>query len=162
MTDSQRAMIKVILLGGLVAGTVDIFAAALINLLSPLLIMRFIAAGLLGPGVIKGGLDISFIGLLLQWLMGIIIAAIYVLASRRLAWMRRDWRATGIAYGIPVYFVMTYVVVPLSALHHVTPFNLKGFLLNMAAMMLFGLIIAYATSRFVATPARTVKAGSSA
>lgn len=147
MTQNQRAMIKAILLGGLVGGTVDIFSASLISFLSPLLIMRFIAAGLLGPGVIKGGLDISLIGLVLQWLMGLIIAAIYVLASRSLTWMHRDWRLTGIAYGVPVYFVMTYVVVPLSALHHWTPFDLKGFLLNMAAMMLFGLIIAYATHR---------------
>jgi hypothetical protein len=148
MTDNQRAMMKAILWGGLVGGTVDIFSASLITLLSPLLIMRFIAGGLLGPGVIKGGLDISFVGLLLQWLMGLIIAAIYVFASRRLAWMHRDWRVTGVAYGVPVYFVMTYVVVPLSALHHWTAFDLKGFLLNMAAMMLFGLIIAYATQRF--------------
>ena len=156
MTDDQRAMMKAILWGGLVGGTIDIFSASLISLLSPLLIMRFIAAGLLGPQVIKGGLDISLMGLVLQWLMGLIIAAIYVLASRHLAWMRRDWRVTGVAYGVPVYFVMTYVVVPLSALHHWTPFNLKGFLLNMAAMMLFGLIIAYATQRFVPSrPAAT-------
>jgi hypothetical protein len=153
MTDNQRAMMKAILWGGLVGSTIDIFSAALITLLSPLLIMRFIAGGLLGPGVIKGGLDISLVGLLLQWLMGLIIAAIYVLASRRLAWMHRDWRVTGVAYGVPVYFVMTYVVVPLSALHHWTAFDLKGFLLNMAAMMLFGLIIAYATQRFA--PARS-------
>jgi len=158
MTQDQRAMIKAILWGGLVGGTIDIFSASLISLLSPLLIMRFIAAGLLGPDVIKGGLDISFIGLLLQWLMGLIIAAIYVLAATRLAWMHRDWRVTGVAYGVPVYFVMTYVVLPLSALHHWTPFNLKGFLLNMAAMMLFGLIIAYANSRLVAGPVRTAKA----
>lgn len=157
MTGNQRAMIKAILVGGLVGGTIDIFSASLITLLSPLLIMRFIAGGLLGPEVIKGGLDISFIGLLLQWLMGIIIAAIYVLASRRLAWMHRDWRVTGVAYGVPVYFVMTYVVVPLSALHHWTAFDLKGFLLNLAAMMLFGLIIAYATQRFTAAPATNAK-----
>lgn len=154
MTESQRAMSKAILWGGLVGGTIDIFSASLISLLSPLLIMRFIAAGLLGPGVIKGGIDISAIGLVLQWLMCLIIAAIYVLASRRLAWMHRDWRVTGVAYGVPVYFVMTYVVVPLSALHHWTPFALKGFLLNMAAMMLFGLIIAYFTRRFVTPPAK--------
>ena len=157
MTESQRAMIRAILWGGLVAGTVDIFAASLISLLSPLLIMRFIAAGLLGPQVIKGGLDISAIGMLLQWLMGIIIATLYVVAAKRLSWMHRDWRITGLAYGFVVYFVMTYVVVPLSALHHVAAFNLKGFLLNMAAMLVFGLIIAYATSRFVTAPAKTAR-----
>jgi uncharacterized membrane protein YagU involved in acid resistance len=130
-----------------VAGTVDIFAASLITLLSPLLIMRFIAAGLLGREVIQGGFDISFIGLLLQWLMGLIIATIYVLAARRLAWMERDWRLTGLAYGVVVYFVMNYVVLPLSALHRVPPFEWKGFILNMMAMLVFGLIIAWFTHR---------------
>jgi hypothetical protein len=155
MTDSQRTMLKAILWGGLVAGTVDIFAASLISMLSPLLIMRFIAAGLLGPGVIKGGLDISLIGMLLQWLMGLIIATIYVVAARRMAWMHRDWRLTGLAYGVVVYFVMTYAVLPLSALHHWTAFDLKGFLLNLAAMLVFGLIVAYAASRWVTAPAKT-------
>ena len=162
MTDSQRAILKAILVGGLVAGTVDIFAAALITALSPLLIMRFIAAGLLGREVIKGGLDISFIGLLLQWLMGLIIATLYVAASTRLAWMHRDWRVTGLAYGFVVYFVMNYVVLPLSALHRVPPFDPMSFILNMAAMLVFGLIIAYATSRFMAAPVRTARNSSSA
>jgi hypothetical protein len=148
MNATQRADLQAILSGGLVAGTVDIFAASLINLVSPLLIMRVIAAGLLGREVIKdGGLDISFAGLLLQWLMGIIIAAIYVLAARRLAWMHRDWRVTGLAYGVVVYFVMTYVVLPLSALHRVPPFEWQGFILNMMAMLVFGLIIAFFTQR---------------
>ncbi len=143
MNDTQRADLKAILWGGLVAGTVDIFAASLITLLSPLLILRFIAAGLLGREVIQGGLDISFVGLLLQWLMGLIIATIYVLAARRLAWMNRDWRLTGLAYGVVVYFVMNYVVLALSALHRVPPFEWKGFILNMGAMLVFGLIVAY-------------------
>ena len=147
MNANQRADLQAILWGGLVAGTVDIFAASLITLLSPLLIMRFIAAGLLGREVIQGGFDISFIGLLLQWLMGLIIATIYVLAARRLAWMERDWRLTGLAYGVVVYFVMNYVVLPLSALHRVPPFEWKGFILNMMAMLVFGLIIAWFTHR---------------
>lgn len=149
MNADHRATLNAILLGGLIAGTVDIFAASLISLLSPLLIMRFIAAGLLGPGVIKGGLDISLIGLLLQWLMGLIIATIYVVVAGRLAWMRRDWRLSGLAYGVVVYFVMTYVVLPLSALHHWTPFELKGFLLNMVAMLVFGLIVAWFARRYL-------------
>ena len=149
MNNKLSPTLTAILTGGLVAGTVDIFAASLISLLSPLLIMRFIAAGLLGREVIQGGLDISVIGLLLQWLMGIIIAAIYVLAARRLPWMQRDWRVTGLAYGVVVYFVMSYVVLPLSALHRVPPFEWKGFILNMCAMLLFGLIIAFFARRIM-------------
>jgi|SRR5882724_5746645 len=149
MNDMQRTAFKAILWGGLVAGTIDIFAASLISQLSPLLIMRFIAAGLLGRDVIKGGLDISLIGLLLQWLMGLIIATFYVLAARHLTWMNRDWRLTGLAYGVVVFFMMNYVVLPLSALHRVPPFEWQGFIENMLAMLVFGLIVAGFTARYL-------------
>jgi ABC-type transport system involved in cytochrome c biogenesis permease component len=45
--------------------------------------------------------------------MSIVIAAIYGLASLCLS--MRMWIATGLTYGVCVFVVMTYVVVPLSA-----------------------------------------------
>jgi hypothetical protein len=59
----------------------------------------------------------------------------------------RRWIAAGIAYGIGVYFVMTFVVVPLSRAKsgHVT---LQSFVLNLAAMILFGLIVSFIAQRY--------------
>jgi hypothetical protein len=145
-------VLAAVLYGGLIAGSVDIFAASLINLIDPLVILRFIAGGLLGKPAFSGGLPVSLLGLLLQWLMGILIAAIYVFWALRLKWMNRDWRASGIAYGVVVYFVMTYVVVPLSALPHrdpPPPFDWMKFGENLLAMILFGLIVAFFARRFL-------------
>ena len=135
------------LVGGLVAGTIDIGAASLISGASPLLISRFIAGGLLARDAIKGGPEMIALGVVLQWAMSIVIAGIYVFAATRLDALRRQWLLWGILYGIPVYFVMTYVVVPLSAWHRVAPFTLYGFAANMAAMMLFGAIVSFFASR---------------
>lgn len=136
-----------ILLAGVVAGTVDIGAASLISGYDPLFISRFIAGGLLGKASLSGGVQTAALGVVLQWAMSIVIAAIYVLAGRALPVLRSQWPVMGILYGVPVYFVMTYVVVPLSAWHRAPHFALVPFLENLAAMMVFGVIVAFFASR---------------
>ena len=144
---------QAILWGGFVAGTVDIGAACLINWLSPVVILHAIASGLLGKPSFSGGLPSAVLGLLLQWFMGLLIAAVYVLAARRLAWMQRDWRAAGAVYGVVIYFVMNDVVVPLSNAwpgHDFSkPIDWAKFGENMLAMLLFGLLIAFFAHRFL-------------
>jgi hypothetical protein len=155
MQNAHRSMLVAILCGGLVASTLDIGAASLINLLNPVVILHAIASGLLGKPSFYGGLPTAVLGLLLQWFMGLLIAAIYVVAARRLAWMHRDWRATGVAYGVAVYFVMNDVVVPLSnawpGRDFSKPIDWAKFGENMLAMMLFGLIVAFFARRFLAS-----------
>jgi hypothetical protein len=139
----RRSELTAVLLGGVVAGTIDIGAAALINLISPVRIMQFIAGGLLGKAALSGGVPVALLGLVLQWLMSMIIAAVYVFAASWLPVLGRRWIAFGLAYGVVVFFVMNYVVVPLSAWArwpHFTPYT---FAANMAAMLLFGLIVAF-------------------
>jgi len=144
---SRISYLQAMLLGGLVAGTVDIGAASLINGRSPVFIGQIIAGGLLGKASLDGGMRTAALGVALQWAMSIIIAALYVLASTRIDALRRSWLLFGILYGIPVYFVMEYVVVPLSAWHRVPKFALLPFAENMLAMMVFGVIVAWFASR---------------
>jgi hypothetical protein len=139
----RRSDLTAILLGGFVAGTVDVGAAALINLLSPIRILQFIAGGLLGKAALSGGIPVALLGLVLQWLMAMIIAAVYVLAASWLPVLGRRWIAFGLAYGVVVFFVMNYVVVPLSAWARWPHFTPYSFTANMAAMLLFGLIVAF-------------------
>ena len=139
----SRGALGGILLGGIVAGTIDIGAACLITGRSVVFILHTIAGGLLAKAAYSGGTRTALLGLALQELMGVIIAAIYVAASRMMPLLRRRWIAGGLAYGVVIFFVMNYVVVPLSAWKHVPHFTAAKFLANMAAMLLFGLIVAY-------------------
>lgn len=134
-----------ILVGGWIAGTLDIGAAALINHISPLIILRFIAAGVLGLQSLKMGLTSSALGLILQWAMSILIAAICLLVTQPIAGMRRHWIPLGLAYGVATFFIMNYVVVPLSAIGHGPKFTPEHFAENLLAMLVFGLIIAFST-----------------
>lgn len=135
-----------IVAGGLIASTADVGAASLINWLSPVVILHAIASGVLGKAAFAGGAAAAVLGLVLQWLMGLLIAAIFVLAASGFAWLWRRWVFAGIAYGVAIFFVMNYVVVPLSAVpfpaHH---FGVRTFIENLLAMFLFGLIIACCT-----------------
>jgi hypothetical protein len=134
-----------VVLGGAVAGLVDLGAASAINgFIDPLRVARFIAAGLFGLKTAKAmGMQSALIGVALQVGMGILIAGVYAVGARVLPALRRHWLPAGLAFGVGVFVVMNYVVVPLSALHSTPAFTATSFALNMAAMLVFGTIVAW-------------------
>jgi uncharacterized membrane protein YagU involved in acid resistance len=144
MSLHNRQYVRDIAVGGLLAGTIDIAAACLINGLSPIVILHAIASGILGSASFRSGTSSAVLGLILQWLMSLIIAAVFVIGATWFPLLRRRWMAAGLVYGIVIFFVMNYVVVPLSAVGHRFSFTPVKFLENMLAMLLFGIIIAYA------------------
>jgi hypothetical protein len=137
----MASILKTSLYAGLIAGTLDIGAACTINAVMPAPVLRFIASGLLGTPLPHEPW-VYCLGMILQWLMSIVIAAIFVSAAVRIPILLRQWIAAGIAYGIVVYVVMTFVVVPLSRAKggHLT---LASVIENLLAMIVFGLIVAY-------------------
>jgi hypothetical protein len=139
----SRGRLGGIVLGGIVAATIDIGAACLITGRSVMYILHAIAGGLLAKAAHSGGMRTALLGLALQLLMGVIIAAIYAAGARMMPVLSRRWIAGGLAYGVIIFFVMNYVVVPLSAWKSVPHFTVPKFLANMAAMLLFGLIVAF-------------------
>jgi uncharacterized membrane protein YagU involved in acid resistance len=147
MQQNNREVLSAIFLGGVIAATIDIGAASLITGRSPTFIMQAIAGGLLGKATFDGGIGTMILGTVLQELMGILIATIYVVLSKTVSRLLRRWILSGLAYGVIIFFVMNYVVVPLSALKSTPHFTPVKFAANMAAMLLFGLIVAFFARR---------------
>lgn len=141
--DRTNGTIRAAIIAGLVAGIIDIGAAALINHVGPALILQAIASGVIGIKSYAGGAATILLGLALQLAMSIVIAGIYALAATRLAWLRSRAVLAGLAFGVGVFVVMNMVVVPLSAFGpkpaHVT---LMFLALNLLAMLGFGVIVA--------------------
>ncbi len=107
------------LAGGLLAGTFDIAYAiaywALRAEVPPMRILQSVAAGALGRASYEGGWPTAALGLALHFVIALSMAAAYFLAAQRIpALVERPWR-WGVAYGLLLYAVMNYVVVPLSA-----------------------------------------------
>jgi hypothetical protein len=145
MPRSRHPVLAAILWGGFIAGTLDIGAASLISGYNPIIILKYVAGGLLGKSSLAGGYAEASLGMLLQWAMSLVIAAIFVLIVGRRAAASRQWPVWGVAYGAVVFAVMNYAVVPLSALHAKPHFSTFSFVGNLAAMLLFGWIIALFT-----------------
>src|ERR1700729_1929047 len=128
-------------IAGFVAGTLDILQACILFGWD---IPKVIAAGLLGPGVIaSGGAGIYLLGLVLHYFIACSAAGIFYGVSRRLRFMTEHWIVCGLFFGMAVELTMSYIVLPLSALHVRGPFELKDILLGIGVhMVVVGLPIA--------------------
>lgn len=147
MNARSRGFVVAALAGGIIAGTIDIAAACLINGRSVPSILHSIAGGLLGEQSFAGGMRTAILGALLQEAMGIVIATVFVSATRVLPALQSYWIRAGLVYGVIIFFVMNYVVVPLSAWHALRHFSVRDFVANLLAMLLFGVIVAYFAHR---------------
>jgi hypothetical protein len=133
----------------LVAGVLDMIFAVVYYHASLFNITRHIAGGLIGKETaFAGGWGIAALGLLLHFVVATGAAAVFVAASGKLHWLVRAAIPCGLGYGIVVYFVMNWVVVPLSAItvskYPPTP-DWKAIL---GHMLLVGLPIALANRAF--------------
>src|SRR3569833_289608 len=144
-------VLKSLVYGGLIAGTVDIGAATLINMVNPLVILQAIASGLLGRPAFQGGAGVMLLGLVLQWGMSILIAAFYSFGARQWPVLARRGVWWGTLYGVVVCIVMNYVVVPLSAASHKWTHPVSWYVENGLAMLVFGWIVAFTANRFLAS-----------
>jgi len=106
------------MVGGLVAATLDIVYACVFWAIeadvSPSRILQSVAAGLLGESSFRGGSGTAALGLLLHYLIAFVMALAYYTAARRWTLLRTHWLRAGAVYGLLLYIVMQYAVVPLS------------------------------------------------
>jgi len=116
VTPSKRDF-TAILVGGLIAATFDIVQVTIFYAFKGvdwIRIPQSVASGLLGKASYSGGMSTVALGYGLHYAISLVMAAVYVLAARRLdILVRRPW-LMGTLYGLGLYVVMTYVVVPLS------------------------------------------------
>jgi len=135
-----------ILAGGLVAGGLDLISAFLTFGAG---VPRAIAAGLLGRQAIHGSAAVYVPGIALQFFIAVTAAAIYYAASRRLYFLTEHFVVCGMFYGIAVFLVMNLIVLPLSALHAMGPFQLGALIQGLVVhMLIIGLPISFSVRRF--------------
>jgi hypothetical protein len=134
-----------IIVGGTVAGTFDLIAAFITyGPGSP----RAIAGGLLGRSAFQGGPGTYILGIFLHYFIAYGAATIYCLASRKLEFLYDHFFVCGLFYGIAIYLVMNLIVLPLSALHFMGPYQYRGLLQGILIhMFIIGLPISFALRR---------------
>jgi hypothetical protein len=136
---------RAILLGGLAAGVGDSILALVLYRVSLVRIYQSIASGLLGRAAYDGGVSTAALGLFLHFFIATKAAAVYVGASRYLPVLVRQAVPCGLAFGVAVYFFMKYVVLPLSAVPRLGPFEPAAMI---GHALLVGLPIAVLARRY--------------
>jgi hypothetical protein len=83
----------------------------------PARLLQGVAAGWLGPKSFDGGMATAALGLAFHFLIAFTAATVFYVASRQLTFMINRPVVSGVLYGIAVYLVMYWVVMPLSNFH---------------------------------------------
>jgi hypothetical protein len=132
-------------LGGLLIALGDAIFATFVwfSWTGPGLIRLFqtIAVGVLGKASYEGGVAVAVLGAGLHLFMATTFVAVYTLVSRRLPELLRRPFVHGPLYGVLLYVMMNFVVMPLSRVDaHPTLAHIDWIMLSIGAHMVFGVI----------------------
>jgi len=107
--------LRAIVTAGLVVGVLDISSALAIWWLRGIAVQRGlqgIAAGLLGTKSFEGGLATAGLGLAIHFFVAFVVVSIFYLASRKIQVLTKRPFLSGVSFGIGVYMVMYWIVLP--------------------------------------------------
>jgi hypothetical protein len=140
-----------IVAGGLTLATLDLIYAcsfwAWLRHVSPMRLLQFIASGALGKAAFEGGIGTALIGAGFHYAIAIVMVLVYFLVSRRYRVLVQHPVRYGLPYGLLLWGVMTYVVVPLSQAQTSAKPVMLAFVTNFLMHLLFGVICAWFSRR---------------
>jgi len=120
-----------ILYGTLTVGTLDALDAIVFFGLrsgaTPSRIFQSIAAGVYGRASYQMGIHSAGLGVILHYVIAFLIVSAFYVVSRYVPMLREQTLIAGVLYGVAVYFVMNYAVIPMSATSR-GPFALPVFI----------------------------------
>ena len=109
--------LRAILAAGLAVGVLDISSAFVIwwqRGVGARRGLQGIAAGLLGTHSYDGGLGTASLGLALHFFVAFVVVSVFYLASRKIEFLTIHPVVSGVLYGIGVYIVMYWFVLPMA------------------------------------------------
>jgi hypothetical protein len=152
MSADNPPLWKVIAGATLLVGTLDISDAFIFNHfrgLSPTRILQGIASGVLGRAAFSMGTRSALLGLFFHYFIAFSAATVFLLASRKLPFGRHPL-LYGTLFGVGLYIVMNYIVLPLSKIG-LRPTPPLAALINGVAALIFciGIPLAFIARRYV-------------
>lgn len=154
MMDGQNlkpSWFHTIVLGGLTVGVLDCTAAMLnagIRGVTPDRVWQYVASAVVGPDSFNRGASTIALGLFFHFCVAFGVAIAFYIDMRIFPSLIRWPLIVGPLYGIAVFFIMSYLVVPLTLVKQ-APFNWYGLISGLIIHMVFiGLPLALITKRF--------------
>jgi len=119
---NRNSLLRLSVIGGLIISTLHLvlqqwIVVVLIAKLAPsfTVVLQYVASGIMGDAAYAGGLGTFLLGLILEYLMCILIAGIFIFSADRISLLRKNVIVGSLLYGFGVFIVMNFVVQPLSA-----------------------------------------------
>jgi tetrahydromethanopterin S-methyltransferase subunit F len=110
--------------------------------------LQGVASGLIGrEAALNGGLATAGLGLAIHFFIAFVAATVFYLASRKLVFLTQNAVLAGLMYGVVVYGVMYWIVMPL-AYPVVHPSLSRDLTAVCVHMLLIGLPISLIVRRF--------------
>ena len=146
----SKSLISAIAWAGLLAGTLDIISAcgyfSIRTGQEPVIVLRFVASGVLGPKAMTGGWPTDLLGLFFHFVIALSWTTIFFLIYPKLP--TGNWVVYGLTYGVVVWLIMNLVVLPLSRIQP-RPFNWSSAIIGAIILMLMiGLPVSYLTRKY--------------
>lgn len=150
---SAAALAGKIICAGLFVGTLDILAALLKYYFTtgknPLFIFQYIASGILGNDAFSGGTGTILTGVLLHYTIALSFTLLFCFLYRTFRFCSRHKILTGILYGLFIWAVMSFIVVPFSHAPQ-GPFDTAAAVKELLILIfMIGLPLAFLTGRFI-------------
>jgi hypothetical protein len=136
----------------LIVGTFDISENLIFNIfrnVTPYMVFQYIASGLIGMRSFSAGVVSVALGAAIHYAIAFTWTLIYYASSRKLSVLVRLPVICGLLYGVFVYVVMTFAVLPLTSVPHSTKAITLAARVNAVAALMFciGLTIALLVRR---------------
>ena len=117
---TSNSLLRPIVIGGLTTGVLHLIIQ--VGIVFGLLLknpyissLQYVASGAIGNAAFTGGLATALLGLVLELLMTMIIAGIFILSFDRIPLLRSHVIPGSLLYGFGVFIVMNFIVLPVSA-----------------------------------------------
>ena len=114
-SSARSTAARTIITAWLIVGVLDISSAIVIWLTRGITVTRGlqgIAAGLLGKKSYEGGFATAALGLGIHFFIALAVVSIFYAASRKIFFLTQQAVISGVLYGIGVYLVMYWIVLP--------------------------------------------------
>jgi len=120
-------LFKVILLTGLLVGTLDMTSACINVYLSfgmhPVPLFKYIATAIHGKPAMAGGTAEAVLGIALHYAVAYTWTILFFMIYPKMSLMQKSKVATGIVYGLFMWVIMNLVIVPLTNVPKAKHFN---------------------------------------
>jgi hypothetical protein len=115
---AASTIIKATIIAGALDATAGVVVYWIFKGLNPFQVLQYIASGIFGPSVINGSFFYVFVGLILHFVIAFAFTFAYYLGFPFIKSFAKNTNVNGLIYGVFIWVLMNYLVLPLSNIPH--------------------------------------------